>query len=112
MVRLALGLGCVVYEEPKIAKKKRAAAHELLSLVNPRVWLGHFELWPEGDIIFRHALNLPEGERPSIAQAASAIDAAIEAADRFYPAFDIALNKGKSPDEAMTACLFETVGEA
>lgn len=93
-------------------KKKKAAAHELLALVNPRVWLGHFELWPEGDVVFRHALNLPAGERPSIAQAASAIDAAIEAADRFYPAFDLALNNGKSPQDAMDACLFETVGEA
>jgi hypothetical protein len=39
------------------------------------------------------------------------IDAAMEAADRFYPAFDFLL-AGKSPDEAMAACMFETVGQA
>jgi hypothetical protein len=40
------------------------------------------------------------------------IDAAMEAADRFYPAFDFLLAAGKSPDEAMAACMFETVGQA
>src|ERR1022692_3230853 len=48
-----------------------------------------FEVWADdGEIVFRHALSLPDGERPSMAQTASMIDAAMEAADRFYPAFD------------------------
>jgi hypothetical protein len=85
----------------------------LLSLINQRVWLGHFEVWAEdGEIVFRHALSLPGGERPTLAQAASMIDAAVEAADRFYPAFDFLLAGAKSPDEAMAACMFETVGQA
>ena len=37
-------------------------------------------------------MALPEGERPTLAQAASMIDAAMEAADRFYPAFDFLLD--------------------
>ncbi|MDB5439288.1 MAG: hypothetical protein JWM33_1715 [Caulobacteraceae bacterium] len=94
-------------------KPERPALNELLAQINPRVWLGHFELWPEaGEIVFRHAVTLPAGEQPSLAQVASAIDRAVEAADRFYPAFDFLLNGGKSPDEAMGACLFETHGEA
>ena len=98
--------------ELKAAKDGRAALHELMALINPRVWLGHFELWgEESEIIFRHALSLPEGERPTPAQAASMIDAAMEAADRFYPAFNF-LIQGRTPKEAMDACLFETVGEA
>ena len=91
----------------------RTGLYELLSLVNQRVWLGHFELWAEeGEILFRHALPLPEGERPTVAQAAAMIDAAVEAADRFYPAFDFLLTGGKTPAEAMSSCLFETVGHA
>ncbi len=94
-------------------KSRRPATHELLSLINQRIWLGHFEVWADdGEIVFRHALSLPHGERPTLAQAAAMIDAAVEAADRFYPAFDFLLKGAKSPDEAMAACMFETVGQA
>lgn len=94
-------------------KSKRTQAHALLSMINQRVWLGHFELWPEdGEIVFRHALALPSSDRPTLAQAASMIDAAVEGADRFYPAFDFLLNGGKNPEEAIAACMFETVGQA
>ena len=94
-------------------KPKRPAAHALLSMINQRVWLGHFEVWADdGELVFRHAMALPEGERPSLAQTASMIDAAVEAADRFYPAFDFLLNGGKSPEDAISACMFETVGQA
>ncbi|MDR3506624.1 MAG: YbjN domain-containing protein [Caulobacteraceae bacterium] len=94
-------------------KSKRAAAYELLSMINQRIWLGHFEVWTEGgEVVFRHALSVPQGERPTLAQAASMIDAAVEAADRFYPAFDFLLKGSKSPEDAMAACMFETVGQA
>ena len=93
--------------------ERRGEAFELLSLINQRVWLGHFEMWAdEGEIIFRHAMAMPSGDRPTLAQAASMIDAAVEAADRFYPAFDFLIRAGKSPDDAMAACMFETVGQA
>ena len=90
----------------------RAAAQDLIAQLNPRVWLGHFELWEDGEIIFRHGMALMTGEQPSLAQAAAMIDVAVEGADRFYPAFDFLLGAGKSPDEAMAACMFETVGQA
>jgi hypothetical protein len=97
----------------KASKALRDAAHSLINLINQRVWLGHFEVWADdGEIIFRHALSLPDGERPSMAQTASMIDAAMEAADRFYPAFDFLISGGKSPEEAMAACMFETLGHA
>jgi hypothetical protein len=97
----------------RAGKQKRTKANELVSLINPRVWLGHFEIWAdEGEIVFRNAIALPSGERPTLAQAASMIDAAVESADRFYPAFDFLLKGGKSPAEAMAACMFETVGHA
>lgn len=97
----------------KAGKDLRIQSHELLSLVNQRVWLGHFECWSEeGEIIFRHAMALPPGERPTLAQAASMIDAAVEAADRFYPAFDFLVKGSRSPEEAVAACMFETVGHA
>ncbi|HEX8232922.1 MAG TPA: YbjN domain-containing protein [Caulobacteraceae bacterium] len=97
----------------RAGKRLRPRANELLSLINPRVWLGHFEVWAdEGEVVFRNAIALPGGERPTLAQAASMIDAAVEAADRFYPAFDFLLNGGKTPADAISACMFETVGQA
>jgi hypothetical protein len=95
-----------------VPKESRVAAHELIAAINPRVWLGHFELWDDGEIIFRHGMALMTGEQPSLAQAAAMIDVAVEAGDRFYPAFDFMLRGAKSPQEAIAACMFETVGEA
>ena len=92
--------------------EQRAAAYELISILNQRVWLGHFEVWEDGEIIFRHAMALMTGERPSLAQAAAMIDVAMEAADRFYPAFDFLVRGSKSATDAIAACMFETVGEA
>jgi hypothetical protein len=97
----------------KASNEQRVQGFELLSLINQRVWLGHFELWPdEGEVVVPPRMAMPSGDRPTLSQAASMIDAAVEAADGFYPAFDFVLRGGKSPSDAMAACMFETVGEA
>ena len=48
----------------------------------------------------------------SISIAGSQFDAAVDGADRFYPAFDFLVQGAKSPADAIAACMFETVGEA
>jgi hypothetical protein len=99
--------------DPLQGVERILTAENLLALINPRVWMGHFELWIEdGEVVFRNAMTLPHGERPTMAQAASMIDTAVEAADRFYPAFDFLLNGGKSPEDSMAMCMFDTVGQA
>lgn len=98
--------------DQKVVAEQRPAAHELIAVVNQRLWLGHFEVWDDGEIIFRHAMALMTGERPTLAQAAAMIDIAVEAADRFYPAFDFLVRGSKTPADAIAACMFETVGEA
>ena len=40
------------------------------------------------------------------------IDAAIDAADRYFPAFDYLIRGGSSPRDSIDACLFETAGTA
>ncbi len=97
----------------QVGKSRRSAAYELVGLINQRAWMGHFELWPEeGEIVFRHSMALPLGERPTLAQAASMIDAAVAAADRYFPAFEFLTRGLKRPQDAIDACLFETVGTA
>lgn len=97
----------------RASKSRRNAVNELLGLVNQRTWIGHFEIWPEdGEVVFRTALALPLGDRPTLAQAATMIDAAVEAADRYFPAFDFLIRGMKKPADAIAACMFETVGSA
>ena len=47
----------------QVRSEQKAAAFELVSTVNQRVWLGHFEVWDDGEIVFRHAMALMTGER-------------------------------------------------
>lgn len=96
----------------KADKADRARFFELVSIINQRLWMGHFEVWDDGEIVFRHAMTLMSGEQPSLAQAAGMIDVAVEAADRFFPAFDLLIRGARSPAEAMAACMFETIGQA
>lgn len=71
---------------------------KLIATINPRVWLGHFELWDEGEIIFRHGMALMTNEQPSLArQAAAMIDVAVEAADRFFPASSTSCSAAPRP---------------
>src|SRR6201996_5370043 len=58
----------------QVTPEQRAAAFELTSIINQRVWLGHFEVWDDGEVVFRHAMALMTGERPTLAQAAAMID--------------------------------------
>ena len=74
--------------------------------------VGNQQVWEDGEIVFRHGMPLMAGEQPTLAQAAAMIDVAVECADRFYPAFDFLVRGAKSPQEAIAACMFETVGEA
>ncbi len=92
---------------------KRGAIAELVMLMNERLWLGHFDYWAdEGVILFRHALPMLERETPSGGEIRSVMAAAVDAIDRFVPAFNFVVWAGKSPREAVDAALFETVGEA
>src|SRR5690606_15567040 len=50
----------------KVAPERRAEAFELISTINQRVWLGHFEVWDDGEIVARHAMALVTGERPTL----------------------------------------------
>ena len=46
----------------KAPPRKRAAIGELTQLINEQMWLGHFDLWREQDLVmFRHSLCLAGG---------------------------------------------------
>ena len=86
---------------------------ELLSLINEKLWLGHFGLWQdEGLPMFRHALPLRGLSGPSTELIEDLLDTALVECERFYPAFQYVIWGGKSPLDAIAAALVDTVGEA
>lgn len=96
----------------RIAKDKLTPAYELVSMINEQMWLGHFDIWKEeGVVLFRHGLLLGTGDA-SPEQCEMLLSLAIEACERYYPAFQFVLWAGQSAEDAMAACMFETQGSA
>ena len=93
------------------SRRKEAAA--LIALINENLWLGHFDLWADdGSIVFRHALPMIGRAEIAPGEIQALLAAALDAADRFWPAFDFLLRGGQSAEDAAAAALFETAGEA
>lgn len=88
-------------------------AAKLVTLVNERLWVGHFDLWSEDlAIVYRNGIILSDDAALDPQQAQNLISATAEAVDRFYPAFNYLVWGGKSPEDALKASLFDTVGSA
>ena len=52
---------------------RRQNVADLLMYVNARLWIGHFDLWPEdGTIVFRHAMIFPGAEASAVAMRGAA----------------------------------------
>ena len=97
----------------RVTDDRRAAAQELLALVNEQMWLGHFDIWSNGSVIvYRHGALLGDDGTLSLTQAQTLVETAIEDCDRFYPAFQFVLWGDKSPSAALDAALVDAAGEA
>ena len=91
---------------------RRSSVADLLMYVNARLWIGHFDLWPEdGTIVFRHAMIFPEA-MASAGQCEALLNLALEACEHYYPAFQFVLWGGKSAEEAVAAVVLECAGQA
>ena len=97
----------------RVPDDKRGAMFEVLALINEQLWLGHFDIWSSGSVLlYRHGLMLGDDGLLSSAQAQTAVEAAVEECDRFYPAFQFILWGDKSPTEALASALVDAAGEA
>lgn len=106
-----LHLACSV--EMKIPADKRSAVRQLLGLINERLWAGHFDLWSDdGLVLFRDSLLLCGGATATPEQCETLLHLALEAAERYYPALQYVVWAGKTPEEALVAAMFETMGQA
>lgn len=92
---------------------RRAETAQLIALINERLWLGHFCLASEdGTLMFRHTLPLNGRAGATLDQAETLLRAALDACERYYPAFQFALWGRKSAAEAIEAALLECRGRA
>lgn len=105
----------LAFPDVKAIDGKKPALYEAIGLINEQLWIGHFEMWSaDGTIVFRHALLLENGDEATLSldQAETLVEAAVGELDRFYPVFQFVLWGGKSPQDAITAAMVETHGEA
>src|SRR5262249_19918911 len=107
----ALHLACAF--DMKIPHARLGEVQRLVASVNEQLWIGHFDLWTHtGMIMHRQALVLPGGMSASSSQCESMLGQAIQACERYFPAFQFVVWAGKSSSEAMSAAMFDTEGEA
>jgi hypothetical protein len=104
---------CTVALDVRVPADRLTEINLLLGLINERIWLGHFCAWREENLLaFRHALPLRGTLGPSVEQIEDVISSAVEECDRFYPAIQYVIWGGKTAQDALTAAMIDTVGEA
>jgi len=91
---------------------RRQNISDLLMYVNAKLWIGHFDLWPQdGTIVFRHAMIFPDAEA-SAQQCEALLNLALEACEHYYPAFQFVLWGAKTAEDAVAAAVLECQGQA
>ena len=107
----ALHLACAF--DMKVPELRLLEVQQLIALINEQLWIGHFDVWTQnGVVMFRHALLLAGGAAASNSQCEAVLGTALDASERYFPAFQFVVWAGKSAREAMESAMFETSGEA
>lgn len=106
-----LRLVCTFEMEPPEAALP--ALYETISRANDMVWSGAFSYWESQRLmVWRYGLILAEDQPAGIDQIERMIQAAITAAERFYPAFQLVSWADHGPAAALEVALAEAVGRA
>jgi hypothetical protein len=107
----ALHLACAF--DMKVPELRLNEVQALVALINEQLWIGHFDVWMQnGVVMYRHALVLAGGVAASDRQCEALLASALDACERYYPAFQFVIWAGKGAREAMDSAMFETSGEA
>ena len=86
--------------------------HNLIFLANQRLWLGHFDIFENNSLVFRHTMPLRGIETLSSEQIEDLIDVALGQFNLFYPAFRHMIDDGVNAREAFEGAMIDTAGEA
>ena len=107
----SLHVGCSF--DLKVPARRRAEISALAQMINEQLWIGHFDLWSNEDIVmFRHSLVLAGGAQANDAQCGTIVNEALKACENYYQAFQFVLWAGKSAREGLELAMFETQGSA
>jgi hypothetical protein len=97
----------------KVPQSLPLGLYELLTLVNRRLWMGHFDLVEDQWIVFRYSLPLQSGESDVVmSRVEELMDTILGECETFYPVFGTLLTHDIPPEEALQIGLIDTVGEA
>ncbi|MDD3182689.1 MAG: YbjN domain-containing protein [Alphaproteobacteria bacterium] len=97
----------------RVPEGKRCDVNDLLSLLNNRLWLGHFDLDLQNNSpLFRYTVLARSDRLPGVEVFEDLVEIALTECERFYPAFQFVVWGGKSPTEALTAAMIDTAGQA
>ncbi|MFD1625730.1 YbjN domain-containing protein [Azospirillum griseum] len=97
----------------KVQAPRRSAVAELLAEVNGRMWLGHFDVCAEENTpMFRQTMLLRGARGAAVEQLEDLVEIALSECERFYPAFQFVIWGGKTAQEAVSAAILDTMGEA
>jgi hypothetical protein len=106
-----LRLICTFEMEPP--EDRIAALYELLSRANDMVWTGAFTWWSEQKLMaWRYGLLLSGGQIAAPEQVDRLISGAVTAAERFYPAFQLATWGRETAERALGVALSDCYGRA
>ena len=87
--------------------------YETLNGVNDMCWSGGFTYWAEQQLmVWRYGLVLSGGQMAGADQIGRMISAAVTAAERFYPAFQLVAWANQAPADAMQVAIAEAYGRA
>ena len=106
-----LRLICTFEMEPP--DEKLPHLYEALNSVNDRCWAGAFTYWNEQRLmVYRYGLVLSGGQVAGPEQISTMITAAVEAAERYYPAFQLVVWGDQPVEQAMQVAIAEAYGRA
>ena len=87
--------------------------HELLALINERLWIGHFDITSKNGIpAFRYTLLVPQKSEMLYTQLEELVDIAIYECEKYYPAFQLILFEESQPKDAFELCFSDSLGQA
>lgn len=92
---------------------RRSEMIDLLSIINEKMLVGHFDYWTEDRaVMFRQTLLLSGGLHPNDAQVKMLLMTALDACEEHFVACESVARDGMNAQVALRHAMFETIGNA